>query len=148
VVDRVWAISEMALLSERRPQTIELLPSDKLHHDKEVLVFEARDIQDKYAIIFNVSGTGGVQFLYPDHERKDSVQVRSATWRLPIKVGRPFGADTVVAVVSDQPLTMLTTELKGLDDQQAAVRAILVLRQYLPQTDITRVGFTTIFTAP
>jgi hypothetical protein len=148
VVDRVRALSEIALLSERRPQTIELLPSDKLHHDKEVLVFEARDIQDKYAVIFNVSGMGEVQFLYPQPDKKDSAQVRSATWRLPIKVGRPFGADTVILVVSDQPLTMLTTDIKGLDEQQAAVRAVQVLRQNLLPTDTTRVGFASIFTAP
>ena len=148
VVDRVRAISEIAQLSERRPQTMRLLPSDSLHHDKEVLTFEARDIQDKYAVIFNISGTGEVQFLYPQSGKKDSTLVRSATWRLPVKVGRPFGADTLVAVVSDQPLTMLMNEIEGLDEHQAATRAVQALRQNLPQTDATRVGFASIFTAP
>jgi hypothetical protein len=148
VVDRVRAISEIAQLSERAPQTIALQPSDKLHHDKEVLTFEARDIQDKYAVIFNLSGAGEVQFLYPQPDRKDPAQIRSAAWRLPVKVGKPFGADTVIVVVSDQPLTTLATEIKGLDQQQAAAQAVQALRQSLLQTSATRVGFATIFTAP
>jgi hypothetical protein len=147
VVDRVRALSEVAQLSERRPQTIQLLPNDRLHRDKEVLTIEAHDIQDKYAVIFNISGTGEVQFLYPQSSKRDSTQVRSATWRLPVKVGTPFGADTVVAVVSDQPLTMLTKEIEGLDEHQAAIRAVQALRQNLPKTDATRIGFASIFTA-
>lgn len=148
VVDRVRAISEIAQLSERRPQTVQLLPSDRLHHDKEVLTVEARDIQGKYAVVFNVSGTGEVQFLYPLSGKKDSAQVSSETWKFPVKVGRPFGADTLVAVVSDQPLTTLMNEIEGLDEHQAAIRAVQALRQNLPQTDATRVGFASIFTAP
>jgi hypothetical protein len=148
VVDRVRAISEIALLSERRPQTIELLPSDKLHHENELLMFEARDIQNKYAVAFNLSGSGEVQFLYPRPDRKDAAQVRPAAWRFPVEVGRPFGADTVIVVVSDQPLTMLVTEMKGLDQQQAAVQAVQVLRKNLPQTSTTRVGLASLFTAP
>lgn len=148
VVDRVRAISEIAQLSERAPQTIALQPSDKLHHDKEVLTFEARDVQDKYAVIFNLSGAGEVQFLYPEPDRKDPAQVGSATWKLPVKVGKPFGADTVIAVVSDQPLTALATEIKALDQKKAAARAVQAMRQSLLQTSVTRVGFATIFTAP
>jgi hypothetical protein len=147
-VDRMRAISEIAQMSERRPQTIQLLPSDRLHHDKEVLTFEARDIQDKYAVVFNISGTGEVQFLYPQPGKKDSAQVRSATWRLPVKVGRPFGADTLVVIVSDQPLSNLMNEIEALDEHQAAIQAVQALRQSLPQTDATRIGFASIFTAP
>lgn len=148
VIDRVRAVSEIAQLSERRSQTVALLPSDKLHHDKEMLTFEAHDVQDKYAVVFNVGGTGEVQFLYPQPGKKDSSQVSSATWKLPVKVGKPFGADTLVVVVSDQPLTMLVNEIEALDEHLAAIRAVQALRQTLPQTDATRVGFASIFTAP
>lgn len=148
VADRVRAIANISLISEPRPQTVELLPNDKLHHDKEIIALEARGVEGKYAVIFNVSGNGTVQFLYPKPEEQDSDRVKSATWRLPVKVGKPFGADTVIVTVSDQPLGSLADDLKQLDDRPAALAAMQLVHKFLPQTAATRVGFASIFTAP
>lgn len=148
VVDRVKAVADVSSMSERRPQYVQLLPNDRLHYDGEALILEARDLQDRYAVIFNVTGAGTVQFLFPDPDRRDPERIRSGVWRLPIKVAKPFGADTVIAVTSDQPLSQLARELGQLDNRSAAVGAIELLRRSLPSSGAVRVGFASIFTAP
>ncbi len=147
VIDRVSALGEIALMSEQRPQTIALLPDASLHHRGDALMFETSDMQDKYAVIFNVAGNGLVQFLFP--RRGDAPRIASARWQLRIdEVREPFGADTVVAIVSDQPLTALEGEIKSLDNRRAAGRVPQLLRQLMPQTPATRLGFASVFTAP
>jgi hypothetical protein len=146
VVDRVRALSELAAMSERRPQTIELKPSNALHHRREMLTFEARDLGSRYPVIFNIAGDGRVQFLYP--LGNDAQRVSDAVWQIKVDVREPFGADTVVAVVSDQPLTALGSELKSLDGRRAAGRVPQLVRQLLPPGATTRIGFASLFTAP
>ena len=148
MVERVRALGEIALISERRPQTIELLPNSKLHHAGEPLAFEANNLQRQYAVIFNITGNGVVQFQYPDPARQEPAQVQSPIWRLALVAGKPYGADTVVAIVSDQPLTNLADEIEKLDERSAALRAVQLMRQYLPKTVATRVGFACVFTGP
>ena len=147
VIDRVSALAEIALMSEQRPQTIELKPNAKLHRRGDVLMFETSDMQDKHAVIFNIAGNGLVQVLFP--RRGDPLRIASARWQLRIdEVREPFGADTVVAIVSDQPLAALEGEIKSLDNRRAAGRVPQLLRQHMPQTPATRLGFASLFTAP
>ena len=146
VVDRVRSLSELAVISERRPQTIALEPNNGLHHRGEILLFEARGINDKHALVFNIAGDGRVQFLFP--LATDAPRVADASWQLKFQVREPFGSDTVVAIVSDRPLAALETELKSLDGRRAAGRVPQLVRQMLPQMGAARLGFASVFTAP
>jgi len=146
VVDRVRALRELAVISERRPQTIVLKPDNGLHHRGEVLLFEARAMNDRHALVLNIAGDGRVQFLFP--LPNDAPRVADANWQLKFQVREPFGSDTVIAIVSDRPLAALETELKSLDGRRAAGRVPQLVRQLLPQTGATRLGFASVFTAP
>ena len=152
VVDRVRALGELARLSEQRPQTVELAPDGKLHRAGGNVAFVARNLRGRYTIIFNVTGSGKVQFLFPNPRDRsarapDRPRIETAEWKLDFKVNSPFGADTLVVVTSDQHLDALEDALRGLDDRNAAGRLPELLRTLLPQA-AARIGFASLFTAP
>jgi hypothetical protein len=148
VVDRVRALSEIAKLSEKAPQTFVLLPDNRLHHLGDRVNLKADGVQNKYAIIFNITGNGTVQFLFP--KAGDRPQIDSTEWQLTnqIKVQPPFGADMVVAITSDQRLDALENAISTLSDRRAAGLVPQWLAKLLPPAPAARLGFTSIFTAP
>jgi hypothetical protein len=152
VVDRVRAIGEIAKLSESRPQTVRLLPDGKLHHADNRVSFVAPDLRGKYTIVFNVSGSGRVQFLFPNpsdgsKRAADQPRIDSAAWSLEFKVESPFGADTLVVITSDLHLDGLEAALRDLDNRSAAGRLPELLHTLLPPAS-ARIGFASLFTAP
>jgi hypothetical protein len=148
VVDRVRALSEIAKLSEKAPQTFVLMPNNRLHHARERVILKATGALNKYAIIFNITGNGTVQFLFP--KPGDRPQIDSAEWQFAdqIDVQPPFGADTVVAITSDQRLDALENAIRTLNDRRAAGQVPQWLEKLLPPPPAARLGFTNIFTAP
>jgi len=149
VVDRTWALDSLAKLSERVPQSIEVLPNNSLHRNGEIITVRANDVQNKYAIIFNIAGDGTVQFLYP--LGNDRPQMTTAAWQIdnpPIKVSEPYGSDTVIAVTSDQRQVELEAALRKLDNRRAAGQVPRLLATYAPQAPSYRVGLARVFTAP
>ena len=152
VVDRVRALGEIARLSEARPQTIELTPDGKLHRAASQVAFVARNLRGRYTIIFNVTGGGRVQFLFPNPpdgstRTPDRPKIETAEWKLDLKVDQPFGADTLVVITSDRHLDALEDALRGLDNRTAAGRLPELLRTLLPPAS-ARIGFASLFTAP
>jgi hypothetical protein len=150
VVDRVRALGEIAKLSESRPQTIELTPDGKLHRAGSRVAFVARNLRGRYTIIFNVTGNGKIQFLFPNPRdgaarAPDQPRIETAEWKLDLKVDSPFGADTLVVITSDQHLDALEDALRNLDSRNAAGRLPELLRTLLPSA---RIGFASLFTAP
>jgi len=84
VADRIAAGRAIATLAERRPQNLQLLPGDALHHAGETLTLEATDLRGKYLIVANVTGDGTTQFLFP--HPADSPRVSDSAWRLQFRV--------------------------------------------------------------
>jgi hypothetical protein len=148
VVDRVRALTEIARLSAKSPQPIEVLPNNRLHYDGERdVTFKASSAQGKYAVLFNIAGDGTVQFLFPRF--KDAPQIKSDHWQVadpPITVGKPYGSDTVVIVTSDQRLAELESVLSTLNGTRAAgkIPQLLATSLSLPPA---RLGFASLFTA-
>jgi hypothetical protein len=152
VVDRVRALGEIARLSETRPQTIELTPDGKLRRKGSQVAFVARDLRGRYTIIFNVTGSGKVQFLFPNPRdggarTPDKLRIETAEWKLDFEVDSPFGADTLVVVTSDRHLDALEDALRNLHNRSAAGRLPELMRTLLPP-DSARIGFASLFTAP
>jgi hypothetical protein len=146
VVDRVQAVDELKKLSAKAPQTIELLPDNKLHHRGEIVTFRASGVQNKYLIIFNIAGDGTVQYLFP--KNRDKAQIDAAEWKLSdIVVQEPFGSDTVIAISSDQRLEALEGALRKLDGLRKAGQVPKLIEEQLPKPPaVARVGFASIFT--
>ncbi len=145
IVDRTAALAAIAKLSEARPQRITLLPNDRHHRRGEMLSFVAESVQGKSVILFNLASDGTVQFLYPkrfDRPRADAPELRLSD----IKVEPPFGADHVVAIVSDQRLAELEAAIAAFDNVRASGRIPALLRRHLAPS--ARIGFTGAFTVP
>jgi hypothetical protein len=65
-----------------------------------------------------------------------------------IKVTPPFGADYVVAIVSDRRLPELEDAIRAFDNIRAAARIPAILRKHLPNDPSARIGFAGLFTTP
>jgi hypothetical protein len=148
VLDRTAAVAAIAKLSESRPQRILLAPNDKHHREGEIVTFRAEDVKGKSIILFNIAGNGTVQFEYPKTWDRN-LQSQSEAFQLSdIKVTPPFGADYVVAIVSDRRLPELEDAIRAFDNIRAAARIPAILRQHLPNDPSARIGFAGLFTTP
>ncbi|MCC6781068.1 MAG: caspase family protein [Hyphomicrobiales bacterium] len=145
VVDRTAALAAIAKLSEARPQRIVLLPNDRHHRRGEMLSFVAEGVQGKSVILFNLASDGTVQFLYPkrfDRRNPSAPELRLSD----IKVEPPFGADYLVAIVSNERLPELESAIAAFDNVRASGRIPALLRRHL--TPSARIGFTGAYTIP
>jgi len=147
IIDRVAAVAAIAKLSEERPQNIMLRPNDKHHREHEIVWFRAEDVQGKSIVLFNIATDGKIQFLFP--ENKDKASSDDASFELrDIRVQPPFGADHVVAIVSDQRLAKLEEAITAFNGKRAAGRIPGILRAHLAGQPSARIGFAGLFTVP
>jgi hypothetical protein len=143
-IDRAAAARMLKSLSARSPQAIRVLPDDKLHRNDSKVTVEIGGVSGRALILLNIAGDGTVQLLYP--VGTDSKLVREIDYRLPVRVRGPFGADLVVAITSEQPMTQLEQALQPLNQRRSALEALKVMERYRPVDG--RIGSSAIFTAP
>jgi len=145
VVDRIYAARALAKLAEDRSQSFRLLPDSGVHLEDEQVALQAEDAEGKFAIAFNITGTGVVQYLFPRTD--ESGFLRDGTWTSDIVVSPPFGSDLVVMIVSPKRLTDLEGDLAKLHNTVSAGVLPDILRAHLdPQREV-RIGLATIVTA-
>jgi hypothetical protein len=148
VLDRTAAVVAIAKLSETRPQRIMLIPDDGHHRRGEKVTFRAEDVKGKSIMLFNIASDGTVQFEYPKAWDRN-LPGETAVFQLnDIDVTPPFGADCVVAIVSDRRLPELEAAIKDFDTLRAAGRIPGILRKHLPADHSVRIGFAGLFTVP
>lgn len=145
IVDRTGSIAALAKLSEAGTQDIKLLPNDKRFHKDDVVKFKIDNVANKFLILINISGDGTVRFLFPSRVT-DVPLIQSSSFELPLKVGEPYGSDNVVAVVSDERLLQLESELGKLDGQKVAGVLPSIIAQYLIPDRNSRLGLAALFT--
>lgn len=144
VVDRTAAIRELKRIATRSPQTMHIWPDDRQQRAGQTVEVDLSDVASRAVLLFNVSGDGTIQMLYP--VGSDAALARSASLRLPLRVGEPFGAEQVVAVTSQQRMVDLETVLMQLNRRRASGQLIKSLERYLPaDARIASIGF---FSAP
>ncbi|WP_246786065.1 caspase family protein [Bradyrhizobium sp. SBR1B] len=144
VVDRTAAIRELKRIAVRSPQMMRIWPDDRQQRAGQTVQVDLSDVASRAVLLFNVSGDGTIQMLYP--VGSDPALVRSANLRLPLKVGEPFGAEQIIAVTSQQRMGELETALIQLNRRRASGQMIKSLERYLPvDARIASIGF---FSAP
>jgi hypothetical protein len=146
IVDRTRALTALAKFAEARPQTFALKPNNGLHRRDASVSLEADDVKGRSVIVFNISGNGTVQMLFP--RIGENVAFSQQTWRLPLTVSEPFGGDAVVAFVSAQPTPALLDALYRLDGRKNPARAVDLIEQELKRTSNAKIGMVGLFTAP
>lgn len=120
--------------------------SDSTHVRGTHLMLVATGRHYPYLALFNITGNGTLQFLYPLAERSDPPAIDpEAPYRLPLDVTAPFGADHIVAVASAQEQSELLATLRRLDGRREVAPAVQELRRSASNSQV-RIGIQGIFT--
>lgn len=144
VVDRTAAMRELKRMATRSPQIMRIWPDDRQQRAGQTIEVELSDVASRALLLFNVSGDGTIQMLYP--VGTDAAVAKSSNLRLPLRVGEPFGAEQIIAVTSQRRMVDLETVLIQLNRRRASGQLIKNLERYLPaDARIASIGF---FSAP
>jgi hypothetical protein len=144
VIDRTAAIRTLKGKATQSPQVMRVSPDDRLHRNDQTVNIDLSDVGGRAVVLFNVSGDGTIQMLYPIGS--DASPVRSANLRLPLRVREPFGAEQIVAVTSPQRMVDFEKALQQLNRRRASGQVIKSLERYMPAD--ARVGSVGFFTVP
>jgi hypothetical protein len=144
VIDRTAAIRTLKGKATQSPQVMRVSPDDRLHRNDQTVNIDLSEVGGRAVVLFNVSGDGTIQMLYPIGS--DASPVRSANLRLPLRVREPFGAEQIVAVTSPQRMVDFEKALQQLNHRRASGQVIKSLERYMPAD--ARVGSVGFFTVP
>lgn len=144
VIDRTAAIRTLKGIATQSPQVMRVSPDDRLQHNDQTVNIDLSEVEGRAVVLFNVSGDGTIQMLYPIGS--DASPVRSANLRLPLRVREPFGAEQIVAVTSLQRMVDLENALQQLNRRRASGQVIKSLERYMPAD--ARVGSVGLFSVP
>jgi hypothetical protein len=144
VIDWVAAVNGFKRLAAKAPQTVRILPGDKVHARGSRIEVQVSGVAQRSLLLFNMTGDGTIQLLYPIGS--DPAVLTTADYKFSVVVGEPFGADQVVAITSSQPMTNLEQVLKAINQQFAAVEVFRSVERYAPAD--ARIGAASLYTAP
>jgi caspase domain-containing protein len=144
VIDRLAAVNGFKRLAAKAPQTVRVLPDDKIHQREAHIEVQVSGVAQRSLLLFNITGDGTVQALYPIGS--DSPVIATADYRFPVVVGEPFGAEQVVAITSSQRLGDLEQALKKMNQRRTAMEVYKLVERYAPPD--ARIGATSLYTAP
>lgn len=140
VIDRTAAIRALKQYSTRSPQVMRVSPDDRQHHRGQNIEINLSDVGARAVIIFNVSGDGTVQMLYPVNS--DPSPPTSTSLTLTLRVREPFGAEQVIAITSRERMLELEKTFLQLDQRRAPGQIIKILQRYaLADARIGSIGF-------
>lgn len=144
VIDRIAAINGFKRLAAKAPQTVRILPGDKVYSRDTHIEVEVSGVAQRSLLLFNIAGDGTVQALYPIGS--DQPILTTPDFKFPVVIREPFGADQIVAVTSGQRLSDLEQVLKVWNQQKTAVEVYRLVERYAPPD--ARVGATSLYTSP
>lgn len=144
VIDRTAAIRTLKGIATQSPQIMRISPDDRPHHDDQTVNIDLSEVAGRAVVLFNVSGDGTIQMLYPTGS--DASPVRSADLRIPLRVREPFGAEQVIAVTSVQRMVDFEKALQQVNQRRASGQVIKSLTRSMPAD--ARVGSVGFFTLP
>jgi hypothetical protein len=144
VIERTAAIRALKRISTQSPQVMRISPDDRQHHTDQTVEIDLSDAAGRALVVFDVSGDGTIQMLYPIGS--DASPAQAADLKLPLRVREPFGADQIVAITSKQRLVDLERVLFQVNRRRASGQVIKSLERYMPPD--ARIGSIGFFTVP
>jgi hypothetical protein len=117
VIDKARLLKALATQFDMRltPIRITLREGDGLHKETEILHFNIEPGDKQQSLnaltLFNLTGDGKLQFVYPLIHFGHPKVVRNFPYTLSMEVAPPFGGDNLVAVLCKKPATGLHTLL-------------------------------------
>lgn len=149
VAAREEAVRRVTALALKQPRLIRLDGGDRRYVAGDRIVINASPgasaaPKAQYYVLFNIAGTGLVQFLYPYLDKNDAPRMEGPRPFEAIGVAPPYGTDTLILVVADHPIEPLVRAVRALDGKIAPMAAIdAVERAFTPDV---RIGVQPLFT--
>jgi len=147
IVAKWRAIAFLTAAAGPRVLPFEVTSGPQTYARGEKLKVELGQAQNPFLTLFNLPPNGRVEFLYPRSASELNEDWRNNRFSLALQVKEPpFGAEHLVAILSDQPLRELHTALQGLSSPEAAVELPALLRNAVSGQPIA-IGIASIFTS-
>lgn len=144
VVDRTAAVRTLKQYSIKSPQVMRVFPDDRQHHRGQKIEINLSDVGTRAVIIFNISGDGTVEMLYPLNS--DPSPPKTSNLSLTFRVKEPYGAEQIIAITSGERMVELEKTFLQLDQRRAPGQIIKILQRFtLADARIGSIGF---FTTP
>lgn len=144
IIDRTSAIRALKRMATQSPQVMRVSPDDRQHRNDQTIDIDLSEVSDRAVILFNVSGDGTIQMLYPIGS--DTPQAQTSKLRLPLRIREPFGAEQIVAITSRQRVVELESVLQQLNRRRASGQVIKSLERFMPPD--ARIGSIGFFSVP
>ncbi len=114
VIDKWRVLPVIQDMHINAPLDMSLDPSEARHAKGAVISFSSEPLAQPHVTVFNMAPDGKVQFLFPRPELGDASRIAVGNrWGLPLQVIGPFGADHLVVLASEAPLSELSQRLRG-----------------------------------
>lgn len=144
VIDRTAVVKWLQLRAGKGPQPVRVFPNDQVHRRGDQIEVSIGGVENRSLVLFNISGDGTVQFLYP--VGSDPSLIKDREHRLTLQAKDPLGADQIVAITASQDMSQLKQAIQALDRSRRATRIPEFVNQFA--TGDALVGSVGIFTAP
>jgi hypothetical protein len=136
VAEGLEAVARFKSLQARNPLTAGLKPPAASYADGDRFQVEAGGLYGKHLLILHLARGGELRVMFP---RGDADPLMSKdVVAIPVKVGAPFGAETLVVLATSERSRELESDLTALSGKKAAFKAWQIAAQHLTSTD--RVG--------
>jgi hypothetical protein len=144
VIERTATIRWLKTRSSRAPQAIRILPANGLHHKGSMVEVEITGLAGRSLLLFNISGDGTVQMLYP--MGSDPAVRSDGEYHLQLQVREPLGSDQIVVVSATTRLAELEQGLRLLDKKRNPMKVFELINRFA--TTDALVGSVSLLTAP
>ena len=147
VVAKWAALAFLEKTAATRVASFDVTSGNKRYRRGERLEVALASARQPFLTIFNLPPNGRVEFFFPRPGSGERTQdLRGQTFRLPLDVrDPPFGAEHLVAILSDEPLDALHDELARMGNVDTAVRLPETLQRLLAGKRVS-VGFANVYT--
>lgn len=126
---------------------VELLPGDGLYGEGCPVQYRVDAFDHPHFTVINLASNGTIQFLFPLERYSDPVRwTRPGGWSVRTRVSAPFGADFLIFISSEKPLSDLHSELVALNATRDPLKLEAALRRWLPTTKF-QIGLKGAFTS-
>jgi hypothetical protein len=133
VAERLEAVARFKSLQSQRPLAVGLMPRATSYADGERFQVDASGLYQKHLLILHVAHDGHLEVMFPQGD-VDPLMSNDAV-AIPVKVGAPFGAETLIMLATSERPRELELELAALKGRKAAFRAWQVAARHLTSAD-------------
>ena len=148
VIGKREAVRTVRALSAPASLRLRVYPHDGTYRMGSRIEVEVDRLRQPRLTLIGLSGNGVVHYLYPPEPSDPAWVPTGHPFRMELRVTPPFGADHIVTVSAESPLTELNAEFHGLDGRPAARRAAKLLAEAAAEAEGWWSGIQGLFTVP